>query len=256
MASEDPPPIVLLHGMAMSGFVWDDVVPLLSARHRVYAPTAVGHLGGPVPLRRPATVSHQIDWVESYLDEQNIERAHLAGNSMGAFVAIELARRGRALSVCAFAPGGFWSADDASMTKTIAGVRRTVATTRLSRPIAPFLMSSAALRRFALRNVAVHGDRLTKAAALRIVDETIGCTVTTDILASGGEGEIALLDPLPCPMTIVWSERDSLVPTETHPVAQQRIPSASFVTLKDCGHVPMIDDPRNVARIILDTTGS
>src|ERR1700742_2278276 len=208
MAYGDPPPLVLLHGVAMSGLIWDDVVPLLSTRHRVYAPTAVGHLGGPVALRRPATVSYQVDWVEGYLNEQNIERAHLAGNSMRAFVAIELARRGRALSVSAFAPGGFWSTDDASMTKTIAGVRRAVAITRLSRPIAPFLMSSAALRRLAMRNVAVHGDRLTKAAALRIVDETIGCTVTTDVLASGDESDIALLDPLPCPITIAWSEKD------------------------------------------------
>jgi pimeloyl-ACP methyl ester carboxylesterase len=256
MDSGELPPLVLLHGVAMSGFVWDEVVPLVSTRHRVYAPTAVGHLGGPVAQRRPATVSYQVDWAESYLDEQNIERAHLAGNSMGAFVVIELARRGRALSVSAFAPGGFWSTDDASMTKTIAGVRRAVAMTRLSRPIAPLLMGSAALRRFAMRNVAEHGDRLTKAAALRIADETLGCTVTTDVLASGDESEIALLDPLPCPITIAWSEKDALVPAETHPVAQQRIPSARFVTLKDCGHVPMIDDPRQVARVILETTGS
>jgi pimeloyl-ACP methyl ester carboxylesterase len=206
--------------------------------------------------RRPATVTYQIDWVESYLDELNIERAHLAGNSMGAFVAIALARRGRALSVSAFAPGGFWIANDESMDETIAGVRRTVAVTRLSRPITPMLMKSAALRRLAMRNIAVHGDRLSKAAALRIVDDTIGCTVTADVLASESESEIAPFDPLPCPMTIVWSEKDSLVPVETHAVAQQRIPSARFVTLSDCGHVPMIDDPRQVARIILDTTGA
>jgi pimeloyl-ACP methyl ester carboxylesterase len=175
---------------------------------------------------------------------------------MGAFVAIELARRGRALSVSAFAPGGFWSTNDESMTKTIAGVRRAVAMTRLSRPIAPLLMGSAALRRFAMHNVAAHGDRLTRTAALRIIDGAIGCTVTTDVLASGSEGEIALLDPLPCPMTIAWSEKDLLVPAETHPVARQRIPSAKFVVLKDCGHVPMIDDPKQVARVILATTGS
>lgn len=256
MASADPEPLVLLHGVAMSGFVWDEVVPLLSNRHRVYAPTAVGHLGGPAAPRRPSTVSCQVDWAESYLDEQNIERAHFAGNSMGAFVAIELARRGRALSVSAFAPGGFWSTNDESMAKTISGVRRAVAMTRLSRRIAPLLMRSATLRRLAMRNVAVHGDRLTRAAALRIIDDTIGCTVTTDVLASESEGEIAPLNPLPCPMTIVWSANDLFVPAETHSVAQDRMPSAKFTVLSDCGHVPMLDHPRQVARIILDTTGS
>ncbi|MDT5279876.1 MAG: hypothetical protein QOJ20_1071, partial [Mycobacterium sp.] len=73
MASADIEPLVLLHGLAMSGAVWDDVVPLLSTHHSVYAPTAVGHLGGPIAQRRPATINYQVDWVESFMDEKGIE---------------------------------------------------------------------------------------------------------------------------------------------------------------------------------------
>jgi pimeloyl-ACP methyl ester carboxylesterase len=107
----DKPPVVLLHGIAMSGKAWQDVVPLLSNYHEVFTPTALGHRGGPPVQRRPATITDVVDAAEHYLDERGLERPHLAGNSLGGLVAIELARRGRAASVCAFSPIGFWSAD-------------------------------------------------------------------------------------------------------------------------------------------------
>ena len=50
-----------------------------------------------------------IDESERYLDERGLDRPHLAGHSMGGFIALELARRGRAASVCVFSPGGLWS---------------------------------------------------------------------------------------------------------------------------------------------------
>ncbi|HUO36911.1 MAG TPA: alpha/beta fold hydrolase [Mycobacterium sp.] len=74
---------------------------------RVYAPTLLGHRGGPVAQRRPAALTDVIDAAELYLDEQGLDRPHLAGNSMGGGVAIELARRGRAATVCALSPGWF-----------------------------------------------------------------------------------------------------------------------------------------------------
>ena len=49
-----------------------------------------------------------VDAAESFLDEHGLARPHLAGNSLGGWVAIELARRGCAASVCAFSPAGFW----------------------------------------------------------------------------------------------------------------------------------------------------
>jgi pimeloyl-ACP methyl ester carboxylesterase len=99
------PPLVLFHGLAMSGNAWREVVPLVSGHHRVYAPTADGHRGGSAAQRRRTTMTDMVDAAERYLDECGLDRPHLAGNSMGGFVAIELARRGRAASVCAFSRG-------------------------------------------------------------------------------------------------------------------------------------------------------
>ncbi|SNR96140.1 Alpha/beta hydrolase family protein [Haloechinothrix alba] len=83
-------------------------MPLLEARHAVYASTLPGHRGA-APLssdRRPG-VRGVTDAVERLLDDAGIERAHLVGNSLGGWVALELAERGRAQSVVeVIAPSG------------------------------------------------------------------------------------------------------------------------------------------------------
>ena len=134
-------PIVLLHSATGSGRIWQDVVPLLSEHHDVHAPTLLGHRGGPAIQRRPAGVSDVVDAAERYLDEHGLARPHLAGNSLGGWVAIELARRGRAASVCAFSPAGFWWDSD-SHQQVFGQIRRMRALTRVSRPMAPLASDS------------------------------------------------------------------------------------------------------------------
>ena len=134
MASDNSA-LVLLHGILMSGNASQDVVPLLSNHHQVYTPTAAGHRGGPPVPRRPATVSDLVDAAERYLDERGLERPHLAGLSLGGWIAIELARRGRAATVCALAPAGFWSTGDSAQTQVNNQVRKFVTMGRFARPV-------------------------------------------------------------------------------------------------------------------------
>ena len=141
-------PLVLLHGGSWSGDQWRDIAPLLSAHHEVYTPSALGHHGGPVVQRRPVTMWDVIDESERYLDERGLDRPHLAGHSMGGFTALELARRGRAASVCAFSPGGLWSDD--LRAQVAKGVRRQLALSRLMLPLTTLLMKSPGMRRRAL----------------------------------------------------------------------------------------------------------
>jgi pimeloyl-ACP methyl ester carboxylesterase len=49
--------------------------------------------------------------VERALDEAGFETAHVAGNSLGGYLALKLAERGRARSVVALPPGGGWPLD-------------------------------------------------------------------------------------------------------------------------------------------------
>ncbi len=135
----DKSPLVLLHPILLSGKVWQDVAPLLSDYHRVFTPTLLGHSGGPQVQRRPATIWDVIDAAEGYLDENDLQRPHLAGNSLGGFVAIELARRGRASTVCALSPAGFWTIGRGSPALASAArkVHKSAAMSRLAAPVGP-----------------------------------------------------------------------------------------------------------------------
>jgi pimeloyl-ACP methyl ester carboxylesterase len=207
MASDKPP--LVLHGIAMAGNAWQDVVPLLYDHHEVFTPTALGHCGRPPVQRRPATVIDVVDAAERYLDERGLERPHLAGNSMGGFVAIELARRGRAAGVCAFSPIGFWSAD--FQPRAFNKLQRGIALARLVRSILPLMYKSASVRRLILRDVAWHGDRLSADRALEIIDDGIDCAILADLCAS--DWQIARLDPLPCPITIAGGRKRHSFPS-------------------------------------------
>ena len=207
------PALVLLHPFLLSGNVWQDVVPLLSSYHQVFTPTLLGHRGGPPVQRRPAAIWDVVDAAEEYLNERGLERPHLAGNSAGGFVALELARRGRAATVCALSPAGFWSTADGSKARADKKVHRTATLSRLAVPVGPLIFKSAIVRRFALRflNTAYHGDRLAAATLNEMCRDTVGCTVINELFSTDEE-QIAPLDPLPCPITIAWSEKDSLLP--------------------------------------------
>jgi pimeloyl-ACP methyl ester carboxylesterase len=247
-------PLVLLHGLAMSGNAWREVVPLVSDHHQVYAPTADGHRGGSAAQRRPTTATDMVDAAERFLDECDLDRPHLAGNSMGGFVAIELARRGRAATVCALSPVGFWTDGDGFQERAFGRIKRGVAIGRLSRPVLPLIYSVATLRRLILHDVACHGDRMSAAQALELIDDGIGCTALADLLCAT-DWLIAPLEPLPCPITVTWGEKETMLPSGARGKSEH-IPQASVNTLADVGHVPMLDDPELVARTILSSTGS
>src|SRR4051812_32535178 len=238
----------------MSARAWDRVLPLLEPHHDVAALTAMGHRGGAAAKRRPVTVRDLVDDAERALDERGLERPHLAGNSLGGWIAIELARRGRARTVCALSPAGSWTAGTAEQTAGVRKIRRAFRLARLSPLPTAVLMQSAGARRLTLRDVACHGDRLTPAQAVEVTRDLLACTVLDDLLRTGEV--IAPLDPLPCPIALTWSGDDAILPVAINgAVARARLPQARFEILPGVGHVPMIDDPASVARAILRATG-
>jgi pimeloyl-ACP methyl ester carboxylesterase len=253
MAS-DKSALVLLHGLTMSSeTAWRDVVPLLADHHQVHVPNALGHRGGPSVQQHPVTMNDVVDAAEHYLDERGLDRPHLAGNSMGAFMAIELARRERAATVCALAPPGLWSSGDGLQARSLDSRGRVLG--RLMRPAFPLMFRRASVRRFFLRGMAVHGDRLTPAQAVEIVNDALDGAILDDL--SADEWHIAPLDPSPCPITVVWSEKDAVLPMAEYARAlPERLPQATFEVLAGVGHVPMIDDPGLVATTILAVTGA
>jgi pimeloyl-ACP methyl ester carboxylesterase len=233
--------------------MWRHVVPRLAPHHDTIALTALGHRGGAPAAERPATIKHLLDDAERQLDALGIATAHLGGNSMGGWMALELARRGRARSVCALSPGGFWDVTSADADRTVRVLKRTIVDTRRGRPLLPVLAFSRRFRRWAMARTALHGDRMTRQELIESADDVLACTVANDLL--GLKDWIAPLEPMPCPITIAWSAEDRVLPLATAGArAKAGLPAAQFLVLEDVGHVPMFDDPDLVASTILETT--
>jgi pimeloyl-ACP methyl ester carboxylesterase len=242
-------PLVLLHGLTMSAGAWRRVVPLLRDDFAVSTPTALGHCGGRPATSRPARIADVVDDAERILDEIGLDRPHLAGNSMGGWVALELARRGRAATVCALSPAGTWdpTSDEHRRTRRVIGGART--DTRRSHRILPLALRVPAVRAFALRATAVRGAAVSRQDVLDLVGDLLACDVAEDLLTT--DEHLPLLDPAPCPITIAWSGEDRLLtPAVNGALARQLVPGARFITLPDVGHVPMLDDPALVADTI------
>jgi len=81
-------------------------------------------------------------------------------------------------------------------------------------------------RRLWFKVGAHHGDRISPKRGVEIFDDFLGCSVMAEIFATDDE-QIAPLDPLPCPITVAWSEKDVIVPVSDYgPNAGQRLPQA------------------------------
>ena len=127
---------------------------------------------------------------------------------------------------------------------------------RITRPVAPVLFRSATVRRLSFRMIdaAYHAERLSSPQAVELLADIVACTV--DVHEVHDEHQIAPLNPLPCPITLAWSGKDTLFPAATYgKVARERLPQAKFKILPDVGHTPMADDPGLVASTILGVTG-
>ena len=246
----DDTPIVLLHGATSSPRIWQSVVPALTDRYTVLTPTLAGHLGGP-PLRLGAgsVVERIAEDMCDRLDEAGVGSAHLVGNSLGGWVALELARRGRARSVLAFSPAGGWSR--AVDLQRMLLIFRIGAVLRRSN-VLPRAGAHPRSRRILLRAMAEHADRLTASQAAAVFEDIAGCDALGLLIAGArANGPIKALSAN-CPVRIAWGTRDKTLPFARYgrPLVAA-VAGAEVQMMADMGHVPMIDDPAAVATAIL-----
>ena len=163
-------PLVLLH---IGANPWKKGVNACppQARYDVFVPTYAGFEGGP-PLSAPATIAILADGVEAEMDKAGIGRAHVVGNSLGGWLAMELARRGRARSALALSPGGGWVTRWGRL-KVLAFFRFNRGLDRISGPVKPWALRVPILRKLLMRTVIEHGDRVTRDQALSLSSDSM-----------------------------------------------------------------------------------
>ncbi|MFC5951885.1 alpha/beta fold hydrolase [Pseudonocardia lutea] len=248
-------PLVCLHGLGGSARAWDRVLPDLRARHEVRTVALRGHVGGEgFPVRVHPTVPALVDGVEAALDAAGVGKAHLVGNSLGGWLALELAARGRALSVVALSPAGGWLPDSEEVHRVW---RLLVPAHDLARRTERHLDRAVRLapaRRALLRLGVEHGDRLEPADAAAFLRDNARCRFLRPILRSAIPYDFTVPAP-DVPVRIAWSAQDRLLPAPRYSERFRTLfPEAERLLLPGVGHVPMYDDPALVARTILEVT--
>lgn len=251
-------PVLLLHGVSSIWRAWTPVLPYLEPHHDVIAPTLAGHGGGP-PLNRLVTpsVPALADALEDQLDQLGLQRVHIAGNSLGGWLGIELARRGRALSLTLFSPAGAWRSQR-SIEARAAAIRLTVGVMARSAAHADFISTNSALRWLALVAQVARPGRFPAdilAASIRANSQAPAVLPLLQVLPHNQ------VQPLPAsrdyPVRLVWGGADRVLPYKGFGAPmRERIPDVELIHFPGVGHVPMTDDPAGVARHILDVAAS
>jgi pimeloyl-ACP methyl ester carboxylesterase len=251
------PDLVLLHGLTGTWRIWQPVIPILEPHHRVIAPTLPGHEGGPrLSEATEPSVAAIADRLIVELRNHGIRTAHVAGNSLGGWLALELARRGFAKSVIAFSPAGGWESP-ADYLKIARSFRLAFTLIPVIRAATGLFLGSARLRRALARQTMEHADRIPTSefrAMLRAVEHTEILPALLE--AMGRDGPIApLVASASLPIHILWGGCDQVIPFERYglPVVN-RITGAQHAILPNVGHVPMYDDPEAVGKSILQVT--
>jgi pimeloyl-ACP methyl ester carboxylesterase len=248
-------PLVCLHGFTDTWRTWELVLPQLERHHDVLAPTLPGHAGGP-PLEGEPSASLLPDAVERAMDDAGFDRAHIVGNSLGGFVALQLAARGRAESVVALAPAGGWSEGD-EMRHTLALFPPMQEQLVPMAPHADAIMATREGRRRATLLTSTNFEHIPPELLVHQLLGVVGCTRLRPMVEyasrEGYQLDAARID---CPVRIVWGTDDKLLPW---PSAAARfrtdwLPHADWVELDGVGHAPQLDVPLETAELILGVT--
>jgi pimeloyl-ACP methyl ester carboxylesterase len=250
---------VLLHPFASCAQVWTPILDTLQRSHEVFALHIPGHFGAdPAPQGFRHTVEEAVDLIEAQLDALGLKQAHLVGNSLGGWIAIELARRGRARSVVALAPGGGWEIGSRELRRVIHKFRVTHALLTLGGPLASTITRSGLLRGLALRDAVARHERIKSDEARLLIEAAWRCQIYKNaVKALATQASPAPFAALPCRVRFVWGSRDRILPMPAYSSRWQRVlPGAEWLVLDGVGHLPMFDAPDEVARAILDVTSS
>jgi pimeloyl-ACP methyl ester carboxylesterase len=249
------PPLLLLHGIGGQHQNFGAVIDRLAAEREVIAADLPGFGGSPLlpPGERP-TAAGLATGVERFLDEIGWQRPHIAGNSLGGWVGLELAKRGRAASVAALGCAGFANARERRF--VIASLANAQRSARLLHPHAHTLLKRGLARRLAFAQLTARAERLSLEEAVETVDNLAHCPGWQDTLDELSRAEFHGGAAIKVPVTMLWGRYERLLIPRTRQARRsvERVPGAKLVWLERCGHVPMWDDPPQVADAIL--TGS
>ncbi len=225
---------------------WEPVLELLAEERDVIAVDMPGFgLSDPLPEGVPHGAAQMGRTISAHLASLGVERPHVAGNSLGAWVALEMAADGEAASVCCISPAGLWG-------KAL-GPRTYDARARAKR-LRSVLLAAVRTRRgreLLLRTSVARPDLLSADEAQRWLAAWIDAPGYEEANVMMRAEPFLRATEVDVPVTIAWGAEDRLVgrPKEF------RMPRLTrYLEVPGWGHTPTRDDPEGVARLLLEAS--
>jgi pimeloyl-ACP methyl ester carboxylesterase len=243
------PPLLLLHGLGSDRKIWDPLWPALESTRDLIAVDLPGHGDSPAPPPGPTSPRAIAQTIADFLDELGLENVDVAGNSLGGWVALELAKMRRVRSVTAFSPAGLWRRHAPMYDIVTFRVYRTLAKTLA--PIIGAIVGNGVTRTLLFWQFYGRPWALPPAAARQAALGFATAPGFDDLFAGTvrerfeGGGAIAV------PVTIAWGTRDMLLLPWAARRRDQLPPHTRWLILPRCGHVPTYDDTPAVVRTLL-----
>jgi pimeloyl-ACP methyl ester carboxylesterase len=250
--SGDGPPLVLLHGLGSSRVAWTPVAGELARSHAVYALDLPG-FGDSAPLsgRDTSTPARLAEAVDQALAELGIEAPHVVGNSLGGWVALELAHVRRLSSLTLLDPAGLWR--NGQPKYCTVSLVLTWLTCRFAAPALNSLSRWATGRRLLFWQVFAQPEKLTQDDVRRHVTAMARSTGFMRTLRAIRTLRYRAITNIAGPVTVAFGSADRILLARQSRFADQLPPQTRHVTIADAGHVPMSDAPHRVAEIVRTT---
>ena len=250
----DSLPIVLIHGTAASLHTFDEWASVLRGQHRVVRMDIPAYgLTGPFPSRNYA-ISNYVDFVEKFLTARGIKRCILGGNSLGGQIAWQFALKNsdKVEKLILIDAAGY----------PIVSKSTPIAFTLARKPVINKLMTFITPRfmvKMSLDNVYADKTKVTEALVERYFElnlrEGNRQAFVDRITMPYDTGNVPLIKTIQQPTLILWGEKDGLIPLENAYHFHADLPNDTMVILKNMGHVPMEENPKESLKAVLDFLG-
>lgn len=246
-------PLLLIHGIGHRRQAWYPVLDELAQQYDVILVDLPGHGESSARVNRAIPIKDAIRHeLEVVLDHLGVERPHVAGNSLGGLIALEMANDDLARSVTALSPAGFWhGAVDFTY---VAGLFGTVlAAATVGQRFAGPLTRSSLGRNLSTPWLYAHPGRVAPELAYGDFKNLVHSRPMVLRLFESAY-TFKASPTLTVPITVAWAEKDRLLLPYQAERARQVLPQARHRWLEGCGHVPMPDDPELVVETIIAGT--
>lgn len=233
-------PLLLLHGFGADKDNFLRVARGLTPKYRVVIPDHIGFGESDRPADIRYTPREQARRLQGLMTALGISKLHVGGNSMGGHISLEYAAEFPELvqSLWILNAGGFWnSAPQSELNQVIArtGKNPLLAQSREEfRRTVDFVMAKPPY---------IPGPVLNVMADRRIANAELEQIIFKQLRSESVEERIRGLNT---PTLVVWGDQDRAIHPGTAAVIDQLMPNAEVIMLPGIGHLPMLEDPKQV----------